>query len=214
MIKRTSKDKNHPFVLVDKGFLNNNKLSLKAKGLLTLMLSHPDDWSFYMENISEMSSDGKASHVSAMKNLIEQGYIEKQQARTGGKFCGVIYTVIENPKSNNKIISPEEYLASCITNSGNITLTRMKKDICNYGEDAFAEKAKCLTYKSFLKTAYWRIIVNFIHKKHNNTCQICKAKGKPMAVHHKKYDNHGYEHLHVEDLTLLCKDCHRVVHEK
>ncbi|UZM97330.1 hypothetical protein OL548_19285 [Lysinibacillus sp. MHQ-1] len=45
--------KNDNFVVLDKGFLNNDQLSWKAKGLLAYMLSLPDDWDFLSDRFGD-----------------------------------------------------------------------------------------------------------------------------------------------------------------
>ena len=54
-IYRIHKEDN--YVIVDKAFLLNEKISLKAKGLLALLLSYPDNWQFYEAEIVQHAAD-------------------------------------------------------------------------------------------------------------------------------------------------------------
>jgi len=91
------------FTIVCNKILNNPKLSWRAKGLLGYLLSKPEDWSVYVNNISKSSSDGITSTSSGMNELIKEGYISKQQTRAeDGKFNGYIYRVYENPNKAKK----------------------------------------------------------------------------------------------------------------
>jgi len=73
-------NKNNPHTLVNNQFLNNKNLSWKAKGLLLYLFSLPDNLKIKVEDLKKISSDGKASTESALKELIKHKYItgEKQ----------------------------------------------------------------------------------------------------------------------------------------
>jgi len=97
-IIRVKKDKNHPYVLLNKKFLDNRKLSFKAKGLLSYLLSKPDDWKFYVEYLKDVSMDGLHSTSQAFLELIKYKYIKKERKRNKqGQFKGFDYTVFEKP---------------------------------------------------------------------------------------------------------------------
>ena len=93
-IYRIHKEDN--FVIIDKAFLLNEEISLKAKGLLALLLSYPDNWQFYKAEIVQHTSDKENSLNSGLKELIENGYIvRKQRKDENGKFEGYEYHVYE-----------------------------------------------------------------------------------------------------------------------
>jgi hypothetical protein len=95
-IFRTVKDKDNPYVIVNKGFLNDANLSLKAKGLLTYFMSLPDDWQIYESEIVRHHRDGKDSLSTAVKELIENGYIQRQRIRDKkGRLMAYEYRVYE-----------------------------------------------------------------------------------------------------------------------
>lgn len=101
-IHRVHKDNN--FVMLDKGFLANTKLSLKAKGLLAYVLSLPDDWVIYTEEIAKHHKDGKAAVLSAFKELEEQGHVKRERVRdTNGQLKGYKTTVYEMPLTENRL---------------------------------------------------------------------------------------------------------------
>lgn len=71
-IKRKKAGNN--FTILSNEFLRDEKLSLKAKGLLAYILSLPDDWKIYFEEIEKHHKDGKASLRTAWKELESNGY--------------------------------------------------------------------------------------------------------------------------------------------
>ncbi|AZI45309.1 hypothetical protein EHF33_20585 (plasmid) [Deinococcus psychrotolerans] len=88
------KAKTRFFVQIDRTALRNASLSLKAKGLLAVMMSTPEDWQFHMIWLEKQSRDGRESHQSAMKELEHNGYVVRTRAQNEkGKFVGWDYVV-------------------------------------------------------------------------------------------------------------------------
>lgn len=95
--------KNSNFVVMDKTPLNDKRLSWKAKGIMAYMLSKPDDWTFYLDEIATHSTDGMSSFRSGFNELKKLGYIQRVQSRDEtGKFNWetIVYEqpVTENPQ--------------------------------------------------------------------------------------------------------------------
>ena len=96
------KHKNSNFTVVDNEILKNNKLSLKAKGLLVILLSLPDDWEFSVSGLSSLSKDGRDSTRSTLKELENNGYLKMEQTKNDdGMFGKVVYNVYEVPFTGN-----------------------------------------------------------------------------------------------------------------
>ncbi|WP_328288142.1 conserved phage C-terminal domain-containing protein [Lactococcus petauri] len=62
------------FTILSNEFLRDENLSLKAKGLLSYILSLPDDWKIYFEEISQHHKDGESVVKKSWKELEENGY--------------------------------------------------------------------------------------------------------------------------------------------
>lgn len=78
--------------------LKDKNLSLKAKGLLSYMLSLPDDWVFYESELTKHSRDGRDAHRSALRELQDNGYLTKTQAKSkNGKFSEVDWELTDEP---------------------------------------------------------------------------------------------------------------------
>lgn len=97
MIVRTSKDKDHPYVLLNKSFLEDINLSLKAKGLLAFCMSKPDGWKFHITHMMTVLKEGREALYSAFKELIKFGYCVHEQGRIKGKFGSGEYILYEVP---------------------------------------------------------------------------------------------------------------------
>lgn len=68
-----------------------------------------------------------------------------------------------------------------------------------------------LSHQNFCDSRYWKLVTNEV-KRLRIVCERCGATDN-LLVHHKTYENKGNEHLHLDDLTLLCKHCHRHEHK-
>ena len=78
-IVRVDKKKN--FVVLDKTGLEDPELSFKAKGLLAYLLSKPDNWYCYSKHLAKVGPDGISAVRTGLKELREQGYLEKRPIR-------------------------------------------------------------------------------------------------------------------------------------
>ena len=68
-----------------------------------------------------------------------------------------------------------------------------------------------MPYQKFLASAYWEIVKRVMRRHHEGRCQICGAT-KKLDVHHKTYRHHGLELQFLDDLMLVCRDCHQKIH--
>lgn len=74
-------------------------MSLKAKGLLSLMLSLPDDWNYSVSGLVTLSKDGKDSVMSALAELEKFGYLKRDRTTNDkGQFSGIEYNIYELPQ--------------------------------------------------------------------------------------------------------------------
>jgi len=99
MVIRVEKNKENPYVILDKDFLNNNNLTWQAKGLLAYLLSLPDNWQINVNDLKNRSKNGREATNSIIKELIKNGYIEREQTKDAkGKFNKYAYKVLEKTK--------------------------------------------------------------------------------------------------------------------
>lgn len=75
-------------------------MSLKAKGLLSLMLSLPDDWDYSIAGLVTLSKDGKDSVMNALDELESFGYLCRTKTTNAkGQFSGYDYDIYEMPNT-------------------------------------------------------------------------------------------------------------------
>ncbi|GAQ18000.1 DNA-binding protein [Oceanobacillus picturae] len=117
--------KNSNFVVMDKTALNDKSLTWKAKGIMAFMLSKPDDWVFYLDEIAKNSADGMASFRSGFNELKKAGYVKRVQKRDeNGKFIWetIVYEIpltdfpqVENPHVENPHMENRNLLNNDLT---------------------------------------------------------------------------------------------------
>ena len=94
-------EKTKDYTVMANHHLRNKELSLKAKGLLSLMLSLPDDWDYTLKGLARICRDGVDSITAAVNELEEAGYIVRKRVRDDkGRVGCMEYTILERPKED------------------------------------------------------------------------------------------------------------------
>lgn len=123
-IFRVIKDRENPYIMVNKYYIHDSRLSLKAKGLMSYFLSRPDDWEFYQNEIMKHCTDKKDSLSNAINELIAVGYIERsfKRGEHGKLKGGYDYAVHEIPViiNNEENACTQESTESGFPESGEI----------------------------------------------------------------------------------------------
>ena len=103
---RVNKTKN--YTVLSNYHFKEKGMSLKAKGLLSLMLSLPDDWNYSIAGLVALSKDGKDSVMSALSELEKFGYLYRvRMVNTKGQFDGVEYNIFEKPQPKKPVAAKQ-----------------------------------------------------------------------------------------------------------
>lgn len=101
-IFRVNKTKN--YTVLSNHHFKEKDMSLKAKGLLSLMLSLPDDWNYSIAGLVSLSKDGKDSVMAALAELEKFRYLNRvRTTNSKGQFSGVEYNIYEEPQPENPV---------------------------------------------------------------------------------------------------------------
>jgi hypothetical protein len=91
-------EKNKNYTVMANYHLRDISLSLKAKGLLSLMLSLPEDWDYTTKGLAYICKDGVDSICSTVKELENAGYVQRRRLRNElGHLTEIEYTILEKP---------------------------------------------------------------------------------------------------------------------
>ena len=97
-------EKTRDYTVMSNHHLKNRSLSLKAKGLMSLMLSLPDDWDYTLKGLAKLCCDGVDSVRNAVVQLETEGYIMRRQGRDAhGRLSANEYVVYEVPQPTKPV---------------------------------------------------------------------------------------------------------------
>lgn len=100
-------ERNKGYTVMSNHHLRNKELSLKAKGLLSQMLSLPDDWDYTLAGLSHINRESIDAIRTAVWELEKAGYIARRQGRDDkGKMTAIEYTIYEQPQTQPEAENP------------------------------------------------------------------------------------------------------------
>ena len=92
-------ERNTGYTVMSNHHLRNKGLTLKAKGLLSQMLSLPEDWDYTLAGLSHINRESIDAIRTAVWELEKAGYITRRQGRDEkGKMTAIEYTIYEQPQ--------------------------------------------------------------------------------------------------------------------
>jgi hypothetical protein len=101
--------KNVNYTVLDNTCICDSRLSWKAKGLHTYLMSLPDDWKIFLSEVETHSKDGRDSVHSAVRELEQYGYIVRKRERNkDGTYAATIYYINEKPEQTIEIQENKE----------------------------------------------------------------------------------------------------------
>ena len=95
-------ERTRDYTVMSNHHLRNGKLSLKAKGLLSMMLSLPEDWNYTTRGLAAICKEGVDAIGGALRELEAAGYIVRHQLRDKqGRISDTEYVIYEQPQPKN-----------------------------------------------------------------------------------------------------------------
>ena len=92
-------EKTRDYTVMSNHHLRDTALTLKAKGLLSLMLSLPENWDYTTKGLARICKDGVDSICAGVRELEEHGYVIRERVRnTNGRLGAIEYTILEQPR--------------------------------------------------------------------------------------------------------------------
>ena len=158
--------KTNNYTVMSNYHFREKDMSLKAKGLLSLMLSLPEEWDYSVDGLVKLSKDGKDSVISAITELEQFGYLVRSQAKgQDGKFAGYDYDVYEQPYTEKPFTenpstvkpmteNPQQLNTKPLNTESDINITNKKLNINVQTEQEFEEVWKIYPRKEDKKKAF------------------------------------------------------------
>ncbi len=102
-------EKNKGYTVMSNHHLRNHALSLKAKGLLSQMLSLPEDWDYTLQGLAQINKESIDAIREAVRELERAGYIKRSRERDErGCLRGTVYTIYEQPQTQPEPEKPAQ----------------------------------------------------------------------------------------------------------
>lgn len=105
IIRKKQKER---FSIVDNKVIEDKRLSFKARGLLIYMLSKPDDWKFYTEELAKRSNkDGISTIKTALNEIEDAGYLTRKQGhKKNGQFTSQDWILTDTSTNSPQVEKP------------------------------------------------------------------------------------------------------------
>jgi hypothetical protein len=87
------------YTVIDRGCLNDRRLSFRARGILGYLLDKPDDWQTSVEGLAAAAPEGREAVRTACQELEDYGYLERKKWRNRSGQWQSEWTVYERPKA-------------------------------------------------------------------------------------------------------------------
>lgn len=198
--------KNQNYTTISNYHLRDMSLSLKAKGLLSLILSLPEDWNYSVKGLASIVKEGEETIESTLKELKSFGYIEVTKTRNEktGLF-EYVYDIYESPQK-------EEYpggyfppVASPVVDDTPLILNKEEQSKEKQNTESIKEKN---TKKEKLRKLSALQALPMIQEEFNLTDEVIEALKEFIEIRKaKKSPLTGYSlRLLVFDLIRLSED--------
>lgn len=133
-------EKNKNYTVMANYHLRDKRLSFRARGLLSTILSLPDDWDYSVKGLVTLAKDGFDSVKTTLKELEETGYLVRKRDRNyHGQLSKMIYTIYEEPQLTEG--SPTEGIPTQVEPT-EVKPHQLSKDITNIYKEPNTEGTK------------------------------------------------------------------------
>lgn len=154
-------NKTKDYTVMSNHHLKNKNLSLKAKGLLSQMLSLPEDWDYTVAGLCAINKESGGAMNSALKELEDNGYLRRTKIQNEKGRYEYIYDIFENPDPqnpymenpymDNPVMENSIQLNTNKLNTNNTNNKLLEKTPKQYGNpeinELFEEWEKCCGFK-------------------------------------------------------------------
>ena len=129
-------EKTRDYTVMSNHHLRNAQMSLKSKGLLSMMLSLPEDWNYPNRGLAKICKGGTDSIGSALKELEQAGYIVRNRLRDSkGKIVDVKYVIYEMPPRTQASRMGTSRIRLVLIRKTRIWITHIWKDVMQVQEE-------------------------------------------------------------------------------
>lgn len=168
------------YTIINNHLLKNTDLSLKAKGLLCLMFSLPEDWNFSTKGLTSIVKDGERSVRSALKELEDNRYLIRKPIHDGAHIIDWEYQIFEAPYNQegcNEDVQYQDVQNVHLRKSTQLNTNKLNTNIQNTNK--YKKESKKKEFEDILSEIEDEDIVNALGEFIN----MRKAVKKPLTAH-------------------------------
>jgi hypothetical protein len=152
-------EKTKDYTVMSNFHLRDRSLTLKGKGLLSLMLSLPESWDYTMKGLASICPDGLTSVRSGIKELEEHGYLIRCRIReANGQLGDIEYTILEIPRDivdnpSKSVDNSEIFVDNLQLESGKPISVKPTSENPTQAMPVYEERTQLITKESSIKKA-------------------------------------------------------------
>lgn len=168
------------YTVINNHLLKNTDLSLKAKGLLCLMFSLPENWNFSTKGLTSIVKDGERSVRSTLKELEDNRYLIRKPIHDGAHIIDWEYQIFEAPYNQegcNEDVQYQDVQNVHLRKSTQLNTNKSIKDKLNTNK--YKKESKKKEFEDILSEIEDEDIVNALGEFIN----MRKAVKKPLTAH-------------------------------
>lgn len=195
--------------------LKDKELSLKAKGLLSLMLSLPDDWHYSVNGLSAICKENKNTINNILKELEETGYLERNRIQDKGKIVSWEYVIYETNDETMKQNLKNDNLNNPYLKNRDIESC----DAYKYTKQLSTNELSKERYKekNIKKESVKSLISDYTQNEELKDClfsfvEMRKNVKKPLTARAMKLSLNGLDKLALDDETKIAIVDNSILH--
>lgn len=191
------REKNKNYTTISNVFLRDKNLSIKAKGLLAVVMSLPEDWEFTINGICSVLKEGRTAIYSAIQELKDCGYCNVDICRDEkGLITGNDYTFREYPKKESQCLEePHSEKPNADDN------TQRNKEETNNRTDKVKSKEE--RDKSLSKKERAQELINLWNNETKDFPKVRKVSPDVLSDIDKLLKR-GYSYVDMKKAIILC----------
>lgn len=206
------------FTVMSNYHFQDKEISLKAKGLLGLMLSLPSNWDYSVNGLVTIVKENKAAVQSALKELEEHKYLKRTRVQDETGRFDYVYDIYEKPYdklpwTENQCTDIQCTEVRCTENQPQINTNKQSTNKQNTKELNTNEYKE----KNIKKESVNSVIAEYTENKdlqdalHDFVDMRTKAR-KPLTVRAMKLSLNELDKLAVDDVTKIAIVNQSIVH--
>lgn len=173
--------KNKDYTAMANYHLKEKGMSLKAIGLLSIMLSLPENWDYSVSGLSAIRKESYDTIRAILKELEDYGYLNRTQIKNDkGKFVDVEYTIYEKPLPKNPITEKpitENPLTENYAQLNTNIINNLNNKELNNNKEIYKESWECDEYVKHLTKA----LIEYLNEKVNRAFKPNNPKTESLV---------------------------------